>query len=134
MVFLFVHSWEQRKLGDVVIQITTGLNPRDNFTLNSGGKNYYVTIKNFEHGILHLDEKCDLVDDNALALIQARSDLKKDDILFTSIGRVGDCYLIKNTPKDWNINESVFSLRPNTNVVEPEYLFHTIHSDIVLDQ
>lgn len=75
-----------------------------------------------------------MVDDEALTLIQTRSDLKKDDILFTSIGRVGDCYLIENTPKNWNINESVFSLRPKKNIVEPEYLFHTIHSDIVLNQ
>ncbi len=130
----FTDPWEQRKLGEVVSQITTGLNPRDNFKLNSGGNNYYVTIKNFEHGVLHLDDKCDFVDDEALTLIQARSDLKKDDILFTSIGRVGDCYLIENTPKNWNINESVFSLRPNKNIVEPVYLFHTIHSDIVLNQ
>ena len=130
----FTGNWEQRKFDKVITQITTGLNPRDNFTLNSGGNNYYVTIKNFEHGILHLDEKCDLVDEKALRLIQARSDLKRDDILFTSIGRVGDCYLIKNTPNNWNINESVFSLRPNKAVVEPEYLFHTIHSDIVLNQ
>lgn len=48
----FTDAWEQRKLGDVVSRFATGLNPRDNFTLNSGGKNYYVTIKNFTHEIL----------------------------------------------------------------------------------
>lgn len=58
--------------------------------------------------------------------------MKVDDILFTSIGRIGDCYLIKKEPKNWNINESVFTLRPNTSIVEPEYLFHVIHSDNVL--
>lgn len=130
----FTGDWEQCKLGDIVTQISTGLNPRDNFTLNTGGNNYYVTIKNFEQGILHLDEKCDLIDDNALKLIQARSNLEKDDILFSSIGRVGDCYLIKHTPENWNINESVFSLRPNKSKVAPEYLSHTIHSNIVLSQ
>ena len=110
------------------------MNPRDNFLLNTGGSNYYVTIKNFDHGNLRLDDECDKVDDTALALIQNRSDLQKDDLLFSSIGRVGDCYLIKKAPTNWNINESVFTLRPNKNLVSPLYLFHTIHSDKVLSQ
>ena len=127
-------SWEQRKLEEVITRIGTGLNPRDNFTLNSGGENYYVTIKNFVHGHLFLDDNCDKVDDEALKRIQERSDLCVNDILFTSIGRIGDCYLIKKQPTNWNINESVFTLRPNLMLVEPEYIYHTIHSDIVLNQ
>ena len=130
----FTDPWEQCKFDDVIIRIATGLNPRDNFVLNNGGRLYYVTIKNFEHGHLYLDEKCDKIDDTAFKLIQQRSDLQIGDILFTSIGRIGDCYLIKNTPYNWNINESVFTFRPNTSVVDSEYIFHTIHSDIVLNQ
>ena len=128
----FTAPWEQRKLGDVVSRFATGLNPRDNFTLNSGGKNYYVTIKNFTHGNLVLDDNCDKIDDEALALIQARSDLRIGDILFSSIGRVGDCFLIENRPINWNINESVFVLRPVKDAVDPLYLMHTIHSERVL--
>ena len=127
-----ISTWEQRKLGDVVSRFATGLNPRDNFTLNSGGKNYYVTIKNFTHGNLVLDDNCDKIDDEALALIQARSDLRIGDILFSSIGRVGDCFLIENRPINWNINESVFVLRPVKDAVDPLYLMHTIHSERVL--
>ena len=130
----FTDAWEQRKFDEVVSRIGTGLNPRDNFVLNNGGENYYVTIKNFEHGHLCLDNGCDKVDDEALKLIQARSDLKVNDILFTSIGRIGDCYLIAKQPQNWNINESVFTLRPNQIEVEPEYLFHVIHSEKVLNQ
>lgn len=130
----FSDEWEEKKLGEVITRIGTGLNPRDNFILNSGGNNYYVTIKNFIHGHLFLDDDCDKIDDNALQKIQERSDLQVDDILFTSIGRIGDCYLIKESPKNWNINESVFTLRPNQKLVIPEYIFHTIHSDIILKQ
>ena len=130
----FTETWEQRKLDEVITRIGTGLNPRDNFTLNSGGENYYVTIKNFVHGHLSLDDNCDKVDDEALKRIQERSDLCVNDILFTSIGRIGDCYLIKKQPTNWNINESVFTLRPNLTLVEPEYIYHTIHSDAVLNQ
>ena len=132
LCYFITNSWEQRKFDEVIARIATGLNPRDNFKLNSGGINYYVTIKNFEHGHLHLDENCDKIDDTALKQIQERSDLQKDDILFSSIGRVGDCYLIESKPKNWNINESVFTLRPNKAIVDPLYAFHTIHADCVL--
>ena len=81
-----------------------------------------------------MDDNCDKVDDEALKLIQARSDLKVNDILFTSIGRIGDCYLIDKQPLNWNINESVFTLRPNLAEVVPEYLFHIIHTEKVLNQ
>ena len=131
-MFFSAISWEQRKLDEVITRIATGLNPRDNFKLNCGGANYYVTIKNFEHGHLYLDDNCDKIDDKALRQIQERSDLQKDDILFSSIGRVGDCYLIDNKPKNWNINESVFTLRPNKSIIVPLYAFHTIHADCVL--
>lgn len=132
LCYFITNSWEQRKFDEVISRIATGLNPRDNFKLNSGGTNHYVTIKNFEHGHLHLDENCDKIDDTALKQIQERSDLQKDDILFSSIGRVGDCYLIESKPKNWNINESVFTLRPNKAAVNPLYMFHTIHADCVL--
>ena len=130
----FSRNWVWKELDDIIVRIATGLNPRDNFKLNSGGSNYYVTIKNFEHGHLYLDEKCDRIDDCALQLIQVRSDLQKDDLLFSSIGRIGDCYLIKNNPQNWNINESVFTLRPNKAIAASNYLFHVVHCDIVLSQ
>lgn len=130
----FNYSWEQRKFDEIILKVSTGLNPRSNFVLNNGGNNYYVTIKNFEHGHLYLDDNCDKIDNDALKKIQERSDLKINDILFTSIGRVGDCYLINKKPTNWNINESVFSLRPNESIVLPQYAFHVIHCDIVLNQ
>lgn len=127
-------EWEYKRIDEAFSRFATGLNPRKNFTLNSGGENYYVTIKNFKHGHLALDEKCDKVDDDALELIDRRSQLRKDDMLLASIGRVGDCYLITETPKNWNINESVFSLRPNKEVLYPPYGFHVVHADVVLDK
>lgn len=124
-------EYENLVLEDVVSKFSTGLNPRKNFKLNEGGNNFYVTIKNFENGILSLDEKCDKIDDDALKLINKRSDLKKDDLIFASIGRVGEVYLIKENPTNWNINESVFSLRPNKNKIHPKFLYCLMKSNKV---
>ncbi len=120
-------GWNLYKLGDIVESISTGLNPRKHFTLGSGS-NFYVTIKSIEHGKLLLDSKCDRIDDSALSRINQRSDLRPGDILFTSIEPVGRLYLIQETPKNWNINESLFSIRPNREKVNSSYLYHLLSS------
>ena len=125
----FSGEWITLKVESIVSRFATGLNPRQNFKLNSGGENYYVTIKNFKDGVLFLDDNCDKIDDVALQRINERSDLKKDDLLFSSIGRIGDAYLIRETPTNWNINESVFALRPNRNIISPQMLFWLLTSE-----
>lgn len=129
----FSEEWEVKRLGDIISRFSTGLNPRQNFLLNSGGNLFYVTIKNFEAGKLFLDDECDRIDEEAFLRINERSDLQMDDILFSSIGRVGDAYLIKETPHNWNINESVFTLRPDKAQVTPLMLFYILTGKAVHD-
>lgn len=123
-------GWEVKKLDEIILKTGTGLNPRDNFKLGFGN-NYYVTIKNIEQGKVVLDDKCDKVDDEALKIINRRSDLKVGDILFTSIQPVGVTYLIQEQPQNWNINESVFTIRPDYNLVSSDFLFMLLSSDFM---
>ena len=127
----FDGEWITMKVDNIVVRFATGLNPRQNFKLNTGGTNYYVTIKDFRDGVLYLGENCDRIDDAALSRINERSDLRKDDLLFSSIGRIGDAYLIVETPTNWNINESVFALRPNSRIISPLMLFWLLTSENV---
>src|SRR5690606_35706562 len=105
----------------------TGLNPRDNFKLGEGD-NFYITIKDVEQGRINFSDKCDLVSDHAIEVINKRSDLQKGDVLFTSIEPVGKNYLLFEKPKNWNINESVFTLRANDSLITSEYLFMLLSS------
>lgn len=121
-------GWEVKPLAEIVSRIGTGLNPRDNFKLGNGS-NYYITIKNIEYGKIIFDEKCDKIDDKTLEIINKRSDLKIGDILFTSIEPVGRTYLIQDLPRNWNINESVFTVRPNYELIDSEYLYMLLSSE-----
>ena len=120
-------GWSARSLGEVISRSGTGLNPRDNFELGRGG-NYYVTIKNVSNGRIVLDDKCDRIDDEALKIIDRRSQLQSGDVLFTSIEPVGVTYLIHEKPANWNINESVFTIRSDTKMISPEYLLLLLSS------
>lgn len=122
----FSEKWKNVILDDVMSSFSTGLNPRDNFKLGFG-KNYYVTIKNISNG--HLDFlNAEMVDDIALKLINKRSKLSKNDIIMSSIGNVGESYLLQEDPKGWDINESVFCLKPNVKIINPKFLYFTIIS------
>ncbi len=121
-------GWSCLKLEEIITHSGTGLNPRQNFKLGNGN-NFYVTIKNIKQGRVILDSKCDRIDDEVLEIINRRSDLKAGDILFTSIQPVGVTYLIYEKPKNWNINESVFVIRPNYNLVSSEYLYMLLSSE-----
>ena len=113
-----------RKVFDeVVLFARTGLNPRTNFKLGNGN-NKYITIKNIHNNRLIVDENTDLVDDAALGLIHKRSQIKKGDILFCSIGRLGDMYIISDEPQGWDINESVFAFTVDTDIIRQKYFYY----------
>ena len=122
-------GWRKVTLGSALSKITTGLNPRKNFVLGQG-KNFYVTIKNMGDNNIYLDDKCDRVNDEALEKINKRSDLKTGDILFSGIGTIGRVYLIDIPTNNWNVSESVFTMRVNE-CVSKEFLYLMLLSDDV---
>lgn len=115
-------EWNLMKLSSCIEHINTGLNPRDNFVFKEG-RIRYITVKNLTaDGVLDFTG-CDTIDDEAYDIIHARSDISEGDILFASIAPLGRCYLIQSRPVDWDINESVFAIRPNYKVMSSEYLY-----------
>ena len=129
----FKGKWVEKTFCEFISRFATGLNPRHNFKLNSGGNNYYITIKDFKNGKISFNG-CDKIDDLALRLINERSDLRAGDLLFSSIGRVGDAYVIKETPSNWNINESVFALRPDARQMDVNFLYYLVKSNAVQER
>ena len=126
-------GWRICKIQDIISSICTGLNPRDNFSLGSGNIKY-ITVKNLTtNGTLDFTG-CDTIDESAQTIVHNRSDIQIGDILFASIAPLGRCYLIQAEPTDWDINESVFSIRANIDVVTPTFLYLYFMSDAFIKQ
>lgn len=122
-------GWEVVPFGDCITSINTGLNPRDNFKLNTGGTIKYLTVKNLtKEGIIDFSS-CDVIDENARSIVHRRSDIKVGDILFASIAPLGRCSMIIEEPTDWDINESVFSIRPCSENMTTVFLYMTFMSE-----
>ena len=105
---------------DVVIDSRTGLNPRKNFVLG-GGDNYYITIKDIYNGKVNFTDKSDRVDDEAIQIIKRRSRIRAGDVLFVSIGRIGETAIVTSKDDSWDVNESVFVFTLNDKIIIPEY-------------
>tara|TARA_A100001388_G_scaffold16314_1_gene10834 strand:- start:30 stop:1343 length:1314 start_codon:yes stop_codon:yes gene_type:complete len=120
-------GWHAAKLKDVISRCATGLNPRNNFNLGEG-ENYYITIKSIENGRIIFDDRCDFISDESLKIIDERSNLQVGDVLFTSIQPVGVTYLIQEKPTNWNINESVFTIRANPERITSDFLYMMLSS------
>ena len=121
-------GWTFCKVQDIISNICTGLNPRDNFKLGTGDIKY-ITVKNLTtNGTLDFTG-CDTIDESARTIVHNRSDIQIGDILFASIAPLGRCYLIQSEPTDWDINESVFSIRANTDIITPAFLYLYFMSD-----
>lgn len=120
-------KWTVMKLKDTIEHINTGLNPRNHFVLNDGDIKY-VTVKNLTvNGTLDF-KGSDTISIKTKQMINKRSKLAKGDVLFASIAPLGRCFIVNETPNDWEINESVFSIRPNKSI-SAEYLYLYFMSD-----
>lgn len=105
---------EFRELGDIILSLKTGLNPRSFFKLNTpNANNYYVTIRELEDYTIKFTHQTDRIDDNALSLCLKRSNLEKDDILFSGTGTIGKVSIIEKNPNNWAIKEGIYSIKPN---------------------
>ena len=118
-------GWEVVPFGECISSINTGLNPRDNFKLNTGGTIRYLTVKNLtKEGVIDFTT-CDTIDEEARSIVHRRSDIRIGDILFASIAPLGRCSMIIDEPTDWDINESIFSVRPNFANMTTVFLYMT---------
>lgn len=123
-----------KKLSELTVSISTGLNPRANFKLNDvGAVNYYVTVKEIAKNRLIFSESTDKINDEALEIIQRRSHLAKGDVLFSGIGTIGKVVYVDIDTNNWNCSESVFIIKPNKSV-NGKYLSFILQSNYVTSQ
>ena len=126
---------EWKTLGDVIHSLKTGLNPRQNFKLNTpNAEGYYVTVREIQNGQIVFFDKTDRVDEHALELINNRSNLEAGDILFSGTGTVGRIAVITSKPLNWNIKEGVYVIKPNTQLIDSYYLSYLLNSSEIIKE
>ena len=133
---------EWKKLGEsnVCLSISTGLNPRKNFKLNDSSEgeltSWYITTKDYSKNedIEFIEGKTARITEQARRLINKRSKLEINDILFSAVGTVGKIAFVDVEPTNFDVNESTFILKPNQKNIIPKYLVHYLRSDFIQNE
>ena len=121
---------EYKTIGEITKTISTGLNPRQNFKLNTeDAKKYYVTVKEFTTGQIKFTEKTDKINDVAYELIQKRSNLAQDDILLSGIGTIGKVAIVDIPIDNFNCSESVYLIKLKVDCIKPRFFMHLLKTD-----
>ena len=124
-------GWKSCSLKNCIEHINTGLNPRQNFVFGNGNIKY-VTVKNLTtDGTIDFNG-CDLISEKVKQIVNKRSQLSENDILFASIAPLGRCVIVEEKPLEWDINESVFAIRVKNEIISSEYLYEYFMSDLFI--
>ena len=128
-----IFGYANTRLNNVILSLNTGLNPRSFFKLNTDdATNYYITIREIHDGNIIPTDKTDRMNNEALRLCNNRSNLEAGDVLFSGTGTIGETAVITATPKDWNIKEGVYTIKPDQEFIIPMFLRYALMSkDIV---
>ena len=120
-------NWQSVKLGELLHSLKTGLNPRNNFKLNTlDADNWYITVRELNGFGVNFLPQTDKVNNHALKLINNRSNLEVGDILFSGTGTIGKLAIINKHPTNWNIKEGVYTLKPKKDRLESYYLMYLL--------
>ena len=121
-----------KPLGDVIVSLNTGLNPRQFFRLNTDdAQNYYVTIREIQNGTIVVSDKTDRMNDEALRLCNNRSNLEVGDVLFSGTGTIGETAVISEPPLNWNIKEGVYTIKPKKDMLNSRFLMYILRTDLM---
>ena len=94
-------------------------------------KNYYVTIRELKNNKVVFSERTDRINDEAIRLCNNRSDLDEGDVLFAGTGSIGVVALVETKPKNWNIKEGVYALKPFQPSLSPRFLLYILQSETI---
>ena len=123
---------EYKKLEKITKSVNIGINPRKFFKLNpDDATGFYVTVRELNglNGVIQT-EKTDLINDDAIKTIQARANIENGDILFSNTGTVGKMALVNYETLNWGVNEGIFVIKPNNEIVNSKYLYYYLDSNL----
>jgi type I restriction enzyme S subunit len=128
-------GWEYKKLGEVITDLRTGLNPRIYFKLNTeDSKGAYITVRELKGFNFEVDEKTDKINTDAVKRIDERSHLQIGDVLFSGTGTLGRTALVLEKPKTWNIKEGVYAITPNNEMLMSKFLIYGFMSKPIMNR
>ncbi len=126
----FENKIEYMTVRDVIVGLKTGLNPRQNFKLNvEGAICNYITGKDILNNSICISDRTDKITKEIVALINKRSCLQDNILLFasTGTGTVGRMAIVDHYDELWNVSETLYCIKTKDSVLV-KYLMYILYS------
>jgi type I restriction enzyme S subunit len=110
----FNDEWEQRKLGEVLTLLKDGTHGTHQ---DSDEGPYLLSAKNIKNGQIIIDDSSERkISWEEYKLISSTFQFKKNDVVLTIVGSIGESAILENTSK-LTFQRSVALLRPNSDLM-----------------
>lgn len=114
-------DWEEKQLGEITLHITDGVH---NTVIDSpNGEYYLLSCKNIKSGQLFIGSNERRIDHETFTKLRKRTRLSQGDILVTSVGTVGEMYLVNESPSNYEFQRSVAIIKPNNDIISSYFLY-----------
>ena len=120
-------EWRETTLINVCSQITDGVHNSVTDTVNGGY--YLLSCKNIKNSQLILGNAERKIDIETFLRLRKRTHLSKGDVLLTSVGTIGDVFLLSFEPHNIEFQRSVAILKPNKAFVSSFFLYELLKSN-----
>jgi restriction endonuclease S subunit len=118
------------QLADACSEVFLGLTSKVDYVENEGVP--LVRASNIKNGLIDFNATRSISQDQHLSLTKYRK-AGKGDVLVTKSGSLGECAIV-HAEKEFSIYESIVCLKPRSDLLSTEYLFHALQSRSVKDQ
>lgn len=122
--FLDNGNCEEKELSEVCKKISDGVH--NTVIDDPEGKYLLLSCKNIRNGELVIGNNERTLDEETFIKLRKRTQLAKGDILLTSVGTVGEMHLLYSDPKNIEFQRSVAIIKPNIEILSPEYLYSAL--------
>lgn len=122
-------DWEYRKLDDICDYLSDGSHFTPEFVEHGIP---FITVRNLNDGVIDF-ENCSFISGDVYDKLKKNCNPKKGDVLFSKDGTVGKVATI-DFDKEFIVLSSLAILRPNSDVLNPNYLAVLLKTPRILKQ
>ena len=117
-------GWKEVEFRDVCENITDGVH--NTVVDDPNGEYLLLSCKNIKGGFLTISSSERKINKETFEKLRKRTKLAKGDILLSSVGTVGEMYLLNETPNYYEFQRSVAIIKPNISLISPAFLYESM--------
>lgn len=117
-------GWKEVGFKDICINITDGVH--NTVVDDPNGTYLLLSCKNIKGGVLSISSDERLINEETFLKLRKRTKLEKGDILLSSVGTIGEMFLLNEEPTNFEFQRSVAIIKPDNSKISSAFLYESM--------